>query len=866
MNDDLQRDLHQDPTVTATPKPTSIRALSLGVLPLALVAALAAAAAPAPATATAAAADEIDRALAALEAPLAQERRAALERLAAAGDAAVDRALAAWPDASARTRRELARLFARSAGTGDVGALVERLGAGGVDARVALVRFLGRADHGGDASGARVAALARLARADASPAVRAAAVETLGRVPDPAAAQALDALFAAVPADEHVALAKALAAMPLAREHVLARVRAAFAADAQPQSTSDAALAELLGAYGRVLAEVPGAGARAVELMPLPLGLRHPAFEVQRAAREGLDALLLRYGELGQPQRALDALEALVGLGWDEDELDSRRAVLALRQTATPGEARAAGERLVRRNLRGPDRAARTWRFYGELFVGAAAFAERRPAEALAAFDEAGRSLAALRALRYDLRPLIGATSESMGALDADLVELGALVHVWSALCLLADGAGAGERGVLEHLRAAHVGSLRAQLEKASASGDARAGGLDEIIDRALGPRRLVLLNARLGAWDRGELFTLQRRLGEGLASVAPWEMPGFAPAEGLPPRLGAPLMDSERLTLLLAVQDERLEALRREIRELSDAAHRQLDDLLEAERVMEQAQLLQRRLFEMEDERARDAENGYPELRRLRVASDAALRLAQDLRAEGRAAEAIEVGRRMLADLERDGRLEVGAGGAWIAARIEMVIGGSLSDEGLPAEAERELARAELRLREFENSLRDRMDDADVSAEDRAALEANVRATQLLRSDALTSLAVNANVRLGEPERALAYFEEAFALNQNDFMRVLLACYRARSGQAAEARAQIAQVAVSPSLFYNLACTYALLGDAERALDYLARELSENHPTQGSLERQRAWARTDPDLVSLRDDPRFRQLVGDGE
>ena len=56
-------------------------------------------------------------------------------------------------------------------------------------------------------------------------------------------------------------------------------------------------------------------------------------------------------------------------------------------------------------------------------------------------------------------------------------------------------------------------------------------------------------------------------------------------------------------------------------------------------------------------------------------------------------------------------------------------------------------------------------------------------------------------------------------------------------------------------SLLYNLACVEALMGDHEAALEHLAE--SATNP------RFREYAVTDPDLDSLRDDPRFRELVG---
>jgi hypothetical protein len=55
----------------------------------------------------------------------------------------------------------------------------------------------------------------------------------------------------------------------------------------------------------------------------------------------------------------------------------------------------------------------------------------------------------------------------------------------------------------------------------------------------------------------------------------------------------------------------------------------------------------------------------------------------------------------------------------------------------------------------------------------------------------------------------------------------------------------------------------HALLGERERALELLRLEIEENHAPGPARERQKAWARKDPDLVSLRTDARFRALVG---
>ena len=61
-----------------------------------------------------------------------------------------------------------------------------------------------------------------------------------------------------------------------------------------------------------------------------------------------------------------------------------------------------------------------------------------------------------------------------------------------------------------------------------------------------------------------------------------------------------------------------------------------------------------------------------------------------------------------------------------------------------------------------------------------------------------------------------------------------------------------------SPSLHYNLACLEALEGNADAAFEELRRALDR----EPDLVR---YAREDEDLATLRDDGRFRELVGGG-
>jgi len=57
----------------------------------------------------------------------------------------------------------------------------------------------------------------------------------------------------------------------------------------------------------------------------------------------------------------------------------------------------------------------------------------------------------------------------------------------------------------------------------------------------------------------------------------------------------------------------------------------------------------------------------------------------------------------------------------------------------------------------------------------------------------------------------------------------------------------------------YNRACFEAICGNVEEALALLKVALEKK---QASLE----WARGDPDFASIREDARFRALVGEGE
>ncbi|MBK9384065.1 MAG: hypothetical protein IPN34_04505 [Planctomycetes bacterium] len=66
-------------------------------------------------------------------------------------------------------------------------------------------------------------------------------------------------------------------------------------------------------------------------------------------------------------------------------------------------------------------------------------------------------------------------------------------------------------------------------------------------------------------------------------------------------------------------------------------------------------------------------------------------------------------------------------------------------------------------------------------------------------------------------------------------------------------------QEEAQPTLFYNAACSHALAGDKEKALARVANAL-EAWKKQGAIPRR--LIETDMDLRSLRDDPKFKELL----
>ncbi|MCB9905856.1 MAG: hypothetical protein H6831_15765 [Planctomycetes bacterium] len=649
----------------------------------------------------------------------------------------------------------------------------------------------------------------------------------------------LDEWIDAWAAPERQAAARALGELRAGGPMIEDRLTRAFEAEPEARLDTDV-LAALLAAYGRRFGEDRSGVDLARRRAPIELGLRHPALQVRRAAMVAIDEFLRACRRLETPERADRLLAELASGQRDPRLFEALRAEHALTRGMDPAVAIAAAQRIAESPLFdvGDEWKARAayYRGMAELASGDARAATKSLDRAAALHDEALASRVDLALDSNDLpRPGTSARHASR-LMDRAAVEL--------ARCLvaLAEGGTASDLRLLELCRRAHSLSLEAQVSATSADSP-ELGSFDDLMSSDAAPTRLLFARPPHAAWPVDRSFRMRAELGRCLASVASFEFPGFEPVDGLAPALADPEQDPQRSLWLKEIPESRRRllqerAMRLELRaiELARAGERMTPD--------EETELAILRWQLSRNEKD-------PPMEDLRAPSSMALWLAEDLRDDGRSADARMLGTALLDALvsrELDAKTGMGLN---LAIEAQLVIGGSLTDEGEGERAEKQLLRAIERLEGLENLLVERGSD-----------EASVQRVRIRRAGALVSLAVNANVKLGEQERALEYFERAHALAPSEAGDVLLACYRARMGQAAEARAILAEALEAPSNYYNLACTHALLGDADRALDYLERDFTENHPTPGSLERQQAWALSDPDLASLRELPRFQALV----
>jgi len=789
----------------------------------------------------------------------------ALEELTQLGEPAVRRALEELMDDRAESvlgRRWRARLVARAGEAANLPAALEELADSDPDPAVRreLVAFLSRPGLD-ERLDERVAVLERLAVEDPSPAVRARAIGGLAELDEVPAHRALNRLLDHLPSPERVNAARGLARAWRARPFVLQRVRAGFAplaAQGAARRTPDDVLAVLLPAYGTMLAEQPAGGETAADRVPLVLGLRHPEPAVRVAAAAGFDQLVRRLRSLADIDRVQRILDAMDAEGFDRRVLLYERCLMSLRGRPDPVQARRAAVEL--RELCGdaglPEE--RDWRVSASYLEALAFFAAGDCESAARPLAAVGQLLDGLLAERPDeRRPELVVKVDDWLHMRARVELFEAVRRAAVAQRLLA-GHKAADQGartatlgapVLELLRHAHELELEAQLFAQENSLPVQSD-LDLLLDDDLSPVTLLLVSSGLRGWTTDERIAIVALVARGIRSVAPEEMPGFEPFDGLTRPLSDPFQDLGRQVLLVEFKEARVGALQKEfteLLELSNEVGRDVDRSAAPEgmgaELRNQLLIVGRRLQITREQ----------ELSEFRFPSTLALRLSALLRDEGaRPREARELVLRMRGDLDRTGHLQSSYQGLELAAQIDISVGASYMDENAPRRAEVELEKAVERLEEYERL-----------AIERGFPTGIVVRIRLRRSTALVSLAVNANVKLREPDRALEFFERAYELRQDDFMKVLLACYRARSKEDDAARRILRDVPPTPDLYYNLACTYALLGEAVKALQFLRREFEENHVGDASRRKQQDWARQDPDLESLHDDPRFVAITG---
>ena len=72
-----------------------------------------------------------------------------------------------------------------------------------------------------------------------------------------------------------------------------------------------------------------------------------------------------------------------------------------------------------------------------------------------------------------------------------------------------------------------------------------------------------------------------------------------------------------------------------------------------------------------------------------------------------------------------------------------------------------------------------------------------------------------------------------------------------------ADEQEKIARNLITKDNEYNRACFEAICGNIDNALELLKTALRKGYPTK-------EWLSQDPDLENIRDDPRFKELVGE--
>ncbi|MBL6720062.1 MAG: hypothetical protein ISQ08_01485 [Planctomycetes bacterium] len=397
---------------------------------------------------------------------------------------------------------------------------------------------------------------------------------------------------------------------------------------------------------------------------------------------------------------------------------------------------------------------------------------------------------------------------------------------------------------------ATELHSLSLELDvEATLVGGGGANGWDMLLEANASPLQTLVLGRALPGIGPDGGVGAALGVGTALASVSGWELAGFEPAasdESL-----SIWKDPHREVLLRRALQARVMHATRQEQEVASGALGQPAPFV----LPDQDDLLARQLRRWQLSRAMgEAAKPLDERawRRLRMPASLALWLARDLRNEGRAEESERLARRYAEDLATDASDE-----EWFLLVQERRVRAALAEGAAATDLDEPVRARTVLLGAVE-----RAEDLLGAVEEREAGPGARRLVEGLLAEALTALAVNSNVKLGRPDEAVAWVERAHELRDDSWSRLLLACYRARAGRGDEARELLRGVRPSPSLHYNLACTYALLGEADAALAWLERELDPAASSPGALRRQKDWAAQDPDLASLRDDSRFKALV----
>ncbi|MBL8860032.1 MAG: hypothetical protein JNL28_16100 [Planctomycetes bacterium] len=766
------------------------------------------------------------------------------------GAGAAEQALFEWATRSLPERRLRALVVERAGAASAVQPAILALSDSDALVRETLVRFLARPELGRSAVESRLAALARAARSDSDAAVRLAAATALSALDDDAAAAALAALVDECNGAERAAVAALLPTTARGRPFAYARLMRAAAGD-EP----GAVLAALLVPCARAAADDAQGFLEPALRAPIGIGLRHPDPRVRAAARLAVDAHIARRLARQDYGGAIEVLAAFERDGFDACRTLEERARIALLSGTRDDEA-LQYTRALDAASRSKD-AAETpaWRARAAHLEALAWLAKGDTTAALAPLERAVRWIDALLAQRADLSDKDGAAAqvallfERAGLAVTACARILALDLPLTATLASASGTATVAHAALLEMRAAHRYVLQALAVAWRAEVDA-ARSFDTVLQSNVGVHDLVIDVPRRAAWPPERALALRVALGRAFATVAPLEGLGFEPYIAADNEIIDPHADPVRRAWLIAALDAECDRSAREYSKARRAILREAYGGIEPEQ-LDEVMIAENRFQEAVDFRRRVEDGDWRGLADLRTPSWYVVWVGRALRDEGHPALARPFLTRARDQLDAS---EVAARYLWgpeMTAEVEMMLGGTYSDDGDPRRAELELSKAEKRLAALEEMLREN-----------GASEATLAIVRNQRCGALVALAVNANVKLHDPKKAVEWFEAAWEIRQDDFMRVLLACYRAREGKTHAARALVREVTPSPGTYYNLACTWALLGDAETALAFLKRDLDENYPSAGGLRKQKEWARTDPDLESLRNDPRFLKLL----